>query len=161
MYGRNRSMGTGRITVELFSEDISPNVWKSLSCKAVGLSSLSAACLRRWEAWYSPSAAMIFARRSRSLSACLAVARPPWVPRAPPPPAGRLPEALGGLVLPLGRYDLRPTLPLALGLPGHRPLHLLGYLDVLDLHDGDLHPPGVRVVVDYGLELLVYGLSVG
>jgi hypothetical protein len=51
------------------------NVWESLSCNAVGLSSLSAACLRRWEAWYPPSAAMIFARLSRSLSARLAIAR--------------------------------------------------------------------------------------
>ena len=47
-------MGTGRITVELFSLETSFKVWKSLSCNAVGLSSLSAACLRRWEAWYSP-----------------------------------------------------------------------------------------------------------
>src|SRR5215210_819503 len=68
-------MGTGSITVELCSLEISVSVWKSLSCNAVGLSSLSAACLRRCDAWYSPSAAMIFARRSRSLSACLAIAR--------------------------------------------------------------------------------------
>ena len=64
-----RSMGTGRMMVEFWLTAISPIVWKSLSCNAVGLSSLSAACLRRSEAWYSPSAAMIFARRSRSLSA--------------------------------------------------------------------------------------------
>ncbi len=61
--------------VELFSEATSVKVWNSLSCNAVGPASLSAACFRRWEAWYSPSAAMIFARLSRSLSACLAIAR--------------------------------------------------------------------------------------
>jgi hypothetical protein len=59
----------GRMMVEFCSVAISPMVWKSLSCKAVGLSSLSAACLRRSEAWYSPSAPMILALRSRSLSA--------------------------------------------------------------------------------------------
>jgi hypothetical protein len=36
--------------VELCSLEISVSVWKSLSCKAVGLSNLSAACLRRSEA---------------------------------------------------------------------------------------------------------------
>src|ERR687893_1102947 len=65
----------GRMIVEFWLTAISPIVWKSLSCRAVGLSRRSAACLRRSEAWYSPSAAMILARRSRSLSACLAIAR--------------------------------------------------------------------------------------
>jgi hypothetical protein len=36
--------------VELFSEEISVSVWKSLSWSAVGLSSRSAASCRRWEA---------------------------------------------------------------------------------------------------------------
>ncbi len=72
-------MGTGRITVELFSLEISVSVWKSLSCKAVGLSNLSAASWRRWEAWYSPSAEMIFARLSRSAWAWPAIDRCiPW-----------------------------------------------------------------------------------
>src|SRR5829696_8967859 len=48
------------MTVELCSLEISVRVWKSLSCRAVGLSNLSAACFKRSEAWYSPSAAMIF-----------------------------------------------------------------------------------------------------
>jgi hypothetical protein len=47
--------------VEFCSVAISPMVWKSLSCKAVGLSKRSAAC-RRWEAWSSHSSAMILAR---------------------------------------------------------------------------------------------------
>jgi hypothetical protein len=49
-------------------------------------------------------------------------------------PVGGLPEALGGLVLALGGDDLGAALALALGLAGHRPLHLLRDLDVLDLH---------------------------
>src|SRR5829696_4917484 len=71
-----------------------------------------------------------------------------------------LPEALGGLVLALGRYDLGPPLPLALGLARHRPLHLLRDLHVLDLHHADLDAPGVGLLVDDPLELLVYLLAV-
>src|SRR5215210_3988692 len=73
----------------------------------------------------------------------------------------RLPEPLRRLVLPLSSYYLRPPLPLALGLPRHRPLHLLRDLHVLHLDDANLHPPGVGLLVYYGLELLVYGLPVG
>ena len=42
-------------------------------------------------------------------------------------------ELLRGLVLAFGVDDLRPALALGLGLAGHRPLHRLGDLDVLDL----------------------------
>src|SRR5215212_7993925 len=73
----------------------------------------------------------------------------------------RLPQALRRLVLTLGAYDLRPPLSLALGLPGHGPLHLLRYLHVLDLDGAHLYAPGVGLLVDYGLQLLVYGLPVG
>ena len=59
-------------------------------------------------------------------------------------PVGGLPEALGGLVLALSRYDLGPPLALALGLAGHRPLHVLRDLHVLDLNHADLDPPGAR-----------------
>ena len=56
-------MGTGRMMVEFwFTHRL-----EQPQLQAVGLSSRSA--LRRSEAWYSPSAAMIFARLSRSLSA--------------------------------------------------------------------------------------------
>jgi len=63
-------------------------VWKSLSWTAVGLSSLSAACRSLSEAWYSPYAAMILARLSRSLSACRddrAEATVAWVREVPSP----------------------------------------------------------------------------
>src|SRR5215210_4686351 len=59
-----------------------------------------------------------------------------------------LPEALRGLVLALGGDDLGSTLALALCLPGHRPLHLLRYLHVLDLDDADLDAPRVGLLVD-------------
>src|SRR5215211_77131 len=72
-----------------------------------------------------------------------------------------LPQALGGLVLALSRYDLGPTLPLALGLASHRPLHILRDLYVLDLDHADLDPPGLRLLVDDLLELLVYSFPVG
>src|SRR5215210_965494 len=73
---------------------------------------------------------------------------------------GGLPQTLGGLVLALGGDDLGAPLALALGLPRHRPLHLLRNLDVLDLDDADLDPPGVGLLVYYRLQLLVYLLAV-
>src|SRR5215217_9342285 len=76
-------------------------------------------------------------------------------------PVCGLPEALGGLVLALRRYDLGPPLALALGLAGHRPLHLRGDLDVLDLNHAHLYPPRLSLLVYYPLELLVYSFSVG
>ena len=48
---------------------------------------------------------------------------------------GRLGELAGAERLALGRDDLGPLLALGLGLAGHRPLHRLGQLDVLELHE--------------------------
>src|SRR4028119_683910 len=148
-------MGTGRITVELFSLEISVSVWKSLSCKAVGLSNLSAASWRRWEAWYSPSAEMIFARLSRSAWAWPAIDRCiPWGIST------SFTSTTPALLLPRGGHARPPPLPLGLGLARHRPLHPLGNLHVLYLDHADLHPPRVRLQVDYRLQLFVYGLPV-
>src|SRR5215203_3719518 len=76
-------------------------------------------------------------------------------------PVRGLPEALRCLILPLRRYYLRPTLPLALGLPGHRPLHLRRDLYVLHLNHADLYPPGIGLPVYDPLQLFVYGFPVG
>src|SRR5829696_3882329 len=76
-------------------------------------------------------------------------------------PVRCLPEALGGLVLALGGYDLGPTFALALGLARHGPLHLRRDLYILDLDHADLYPPGLGLLVYYFLELLVYGFPVG
>jgi hypothetical protein len=46
-------------------------------------------------------------------------------------------------------------------MPGHRPLHLLGYLDVVDLYNAHLYAPGFGLLVYDGLKLGVYGLTVG
>src|SRR5215207_514484 len=73
---------------------------------------------------------------------------------------GSVVQALGGLVLAFGRDDLSPPLSLALGLPGHHPLHPLRYLYVLDLNRAYLYSPGLGVLVDYYLQLLVYRLSI-
>ncbi len=54
---------------------------------------------------------------------------------------GGVTERGGGHGLALGIDDLRPLLPLGLGLTGHRPLHAVGQLDVLELDQGDLHAP--------------------
>src|SRR5215217_1859896 len=74
---------------------------------------------------------------------------------------GGLTKPLGRLVLALGGDDLGPPLAFALGLPGHRPLHLLGYLDVLDLDNAHLYAPGFGLLVYDGLKLGVYDLTVG
>src|SRR5215207_513099 len=75
-------------------------------------------------------------------------------------PFGSVVQALGGLVLAFGRDDLRPPLPLGLGLACHRSLHPLRYLYVLDLNRAYLHSPGLGVLVDYYLQLLVYRLAI-
>jgi hypothetical protein len=55
---------------------------------------------------------------------------------------------LRGLELALGVDDPGAALSLCLGLAGHRPLHLLGNLDVLDLDDRNLDAPGRGLLVD-------------
>src|SRR5829696_2116708 len=57
-----------------------------------------------------------------------------------------LPEALGGLVLALSRYDLGSTFALALGLARHSPLHVRRDLYVLDLNHTDLDTPGLSLL---------------
>ena len=60
-----RSIGTGKMTVELFSAATSVSVPRKRSCSAAGcLPMTSAASAIFWAAWNSPSAVMIFARRS-------------------------------------------------------------------------------------------------
>ena len=51
------------------------------------------------------------------------------------------PERGRGQGLALGVDDLGALLPLGLGLPGHRPLHAVGQLDVLELDQGHLDTP--------------------
>src|SRR5918994_4108414 len=72
-----------------------------------------------------------------------------------------LPEALRCLKLTLRCYDLRPPLALRLGLAGHRPLHVLRDLDIFDLDDAHLHPPGVGLLIYDALEFVVYLLPIG
>ena len=70
-------------------------------------------------------------------------------------------ELLRRLELALGVDDLRAPLALGLGLAGHRPLHRLGDLDVLDLDDRDLDAPRLGLLVDDLLQLLVEPLALG
>jgi hypothetical protein len=64
----------------------------------------------------------------------------------------RVLQPLGGLELALGVDHLRAPLALGLGLPGHRALHALRDLDVLDLDDRDLDAPGRGLLVDDRLQ---------
>jgi len=53
----NKSMGTGKTTVELLSDDTSTRLCRNLRCKAAGcLAMTSAASASFCEAWNSPSA---------------------------------------------------------------------------------------------------------
>ena len=68
---RSSSTGTGMTSVLLRSAATSTTVCSSRSCSAAGSRAITlAAAASRLEAWYSPSAVMIRARRSRSASAC-------------------------------------------------------------------------------------------
>src|SRR2546430_15823569 len=76
MKGVNKSIGTGRNVVVLCSLEISRMVWRKRNCSAIGsLLIIAAACTIFLAAWYSPSAVTTLARRLRSASACLAMAR--------------------------------------------------------------------------------------
>src|SRR5262249_36406527 len=68
---------------------------------------------------------------------------------------GRLGELSARWSPPLRVADVGPPLALGLGLLRHRPLHVLREVDVLDLDGGHLHAPGIGVLVDDALELLV------
>src|SRR5580765_3356201 len=59
------------------------------------------------------------------------------------------------LELAVGVDDLGPALALGLGLLGHGALHVLGQVDLLDLDVRNLDAPGLGVLVDDPLELLV------
>ena len=62
--------------VELFVAPISSSVCRYRSCTVIGsCAMIAAASLSRSDAWYSPSAAITLARRSRSASAWRAIAR--------------------------------------------------------------------------------------
>src|SRR5580700_6546735 len=68
---RSSSTGTGMTSVLFFSPATSTTVCSSRSCSAAGSRAITlAAAASRLDAWYSPSAVMILARRSRSASAC-------------------------------------------------------------------------------------------
>src|ERR671922_1036834 len=74
--GRKSSIGSGRMIVDDRSELISSIVWRNRSWSDIGFSArTTAASFSRSDAWNSPSAAITFARRSRSASACRAIAR--------------------------------------------------------------------------------------
>src|SRR5919109_3155054 len=80
--GRKSSIGSGRMIVDDRSELISSIVWRNRSWSDIGFSArTTAASFSRSDAWNSPSAAITFARRSRSASACRAIARciPPGI----------------------------------------------------------------------------------
>src|SRR5439155_7046525 len=70
------SIGAGKTIVVDCDEPSSSSVCRYRSCRATGCSSITfAASFRRSDAWNSPSALITFARRSRSASACRAIAR--------------------------------------------------------------------------------------
>ncbi len=73
---RSSSTGNGSTSVEFFSAATSTTVCSSRSCSAAGVADITAAASEsRAEAWNSPSAVMIRARRSRSASACRDIER--------------------------------------------------------------------------------------
>ena len=68
---RSSSTGKGITRVLFFSAATSATVCSSRSCRAAGSAAITvAASASLVDAWYSPSAAMTRARRSRSASAC-------------------------------------------------------------------------------------------
>ena len=69
-----------------------------------------------------------------------------------PPGLGK---ALRRLELTLRVDDLGAALALGFGLAGHGALHALGQLDVLDLDDRHLHPPGLGLLIDDLLKAVV------
>src|SRR5712692_5193755 len=78
--------------------------------------------------------------------------------RAVPHDLGRLGQPLRRLEFSLCRDHLGAPLALGLGLRRDRPLHILRQVDILELDQRDLDPPGLRLRVDnllyLGVELL-------
>ena len=73
---RSSSTGNGMTSVLFFSAATSTTVCSNRSCNAAGSAAMTEAAWASFlEAWYSPSAAMIRARRSRSASACRDIER--------------------------------------------------------------------------------------
>src|SRR3989449_1316426 len=75
--------------------------------------------------------------------------------RMPRENLGRLGELRRRLELAVGVDDLGSALALGLGLLGHGALHVLGQVDLLDLHGRHLDPPWLGVLVDDPLVMLV------
>ena len=67
----------------------------------------------------------------------------------------RVQEHLGDVAFHLGQDDPRVLLAFGLRRGGHVALQLLGYDDVADLDGQDRDAPGVRLLLDLALELLV------
>src|SRR5580704_4722260 len=59
------------------------------------------------------------------------------------------------LIFAFGGDDLGTALALGLGFLGHRALHVIGQRDVLDLDRRDLGTPGLGVLVDHILDLVI------
>jgi hypothetical protein len=55
--------------------------------------------------------------------------------------------------------DLRALLALRLGLAGHRALHVGRQIDMLHFHRRHLHAPGIGVLIEDLLQLLIEALS--
>src|SRR3990172_398861 len=100
------------------------------------------------DAWSSPSAWVILARRSRSARARVAMAGCRF---------GRLCRC-GGLAC--GRNVLGPPFPFRLRLDGNGALHLHREVNILDLDSRYLHAPRFGLQVDPLLQLRVDGLTV-
>ena len=64
---------------------------------------------------------------------------------------GGVPQRPARLVLALGRDNLGPGLPGSLGLGSHGALELLGHSDILHLHPLHHDTPGLRALVQHGL----------
>ena len=106
--------------MEFFSAATSTTVSSSRSCSAAGVPAMTAAaCASLREAWNSPSAVMIRARRSRSASACrdidrfidsgsatsLISTRSMWIPQ----PSAGLSMSSSSPRLSISRFDSRSS----------------------------------------------------
>src|SRR3990172_7505107 len=113
-----RSIGTGKMTVEWCSADISVSVWSMRSWRVVGVAAITLPASASFSAaWYSPSAWITFARRSRSASAWRGLARGGGGGGGGLLLAG--PRRFAGPLVPArGGHPLPPPFALRLGLAG-------------------------------------------